>query len=485
MTEKVIYELSSPGRIGANLPDLDVPAKELSSLLPPSSVRENLNLPEVSEPEAVRHFVRLSILNHHVDKGFYPLGSCTMKYNPKINEYVARFAGFSQIHPLQPEETVQGALKLMYQLRNCLLEIAGMDEITLQPSAGAQGELAGLLMIKAFHQKNKEKRTQVIIPDSAHGTNPASLTIAGFELVQVKSNAQGLVDVNDLRKVVNQQTAAFMLTNPNTLGLFEKDILEIAKIIHDAGALLYMDGANLNALLGIVRPGDMGFDVAHFNLHKTFSTPHGGGGPGAGPVGVKKKLEPFLPVPIVAKEVDESGKETFYLDYKRPNSIGKLQGFYGNFAVLVRALTYILANGPDGLRKVAEDAIINANYLLHHLKPHYHLPYQEKCMHELVLSGIKQKAKGVKTMDIAKRLLDFGMYAPTVYFPLIVPEAMMIEPTETESKESLDEFIKVMIQIANEVDTNPDIVRNAPHTTPVARLDEVKAARDLDVRWGG
>jgi len=498
MTEKVIYQLSSPGRIGANLPDLDVPAKELSSLLPPSSLRENLNLPEVSEPEVVRHFVRLSTLNHHVDKGFYPLGSCTMKYNPKINEYVARFAGFAQIHPLQPEETGQGALKLMYQLRNCLLEIAGMDEITLQPSAGAQGELTGLLMIKAFHQKNKEngstgspsraksrERTQVIIPDSAHGTNPASLTIAGFELVQVKSNAQGLVDVNDLRKVVNQQTAAFMLTNPNTLGLFEKDILEIAKIIHDAGALLYMDGANLNALLGIVRPGDMGFDVVHFNLHKTFSTPHGGGGPGAGPVGVKKKLEPFLPVPIVAKKVDKSGKETFYLDYKRPNSIGKLQAFYGNFAVLVRALTYILANGPDGLRRVAEDAIINANYLLRHLKEHYHLPYQEKCMHELVLSGVKQKAKGVKTMDIAKRLLDFGMYAPTVYFPLIVPEAMMIEPTETESTESLDEFIKAMIQIADEVETNPDMVRNAPHTTPVARLDEVKAAKDLDVRWSG
>jgi len=498
MTEKVIYELSSVGRIGSNLPELDVPEKPLSSLLPSGSVRENLNLPEVSEPEAVRHFVRLSTLNHHVDKGFYPLGSCTMKYNPKINEYVARFAGFSQIHPLQPEKTVQGALKLMYQLRTCLLEIAGMDEITLQPSAGAQGELAGLLMIKAFHQKNKEngstgspsraksrKRTQVIIPDSAHGTNPASLTIAGFELIQVKSNEQGLVDVNDLRKVVNQQTAAFMLTNPNTLGLFEKDILEIAKIIHDAGALLYMDGANLNALLGIVRPGDMGFDVVHFNLHKTFSTPHGGGGPGAGPVGVKKKLEPFLPVPIVAKEVDKSGKETFYLDYKRPNSIGKLQAFYGNFAVLVRALTYILANGPDGLRRVAEDAIINANYLLHHLKEYYHLPYQQKCMHELVLSGIKQKAKGVKTMDIAKRLLDFGMYAPTVYFPLIVPEAMMIEPTETESQESLEEFIKVMIQIANEVENNPDIVRNAPHNTPVARLDEVKAARDLDVRWSG
>ncbi|EQB63918.1 MAG: putative glycine dehydrogenase [decarboxylating] subunit 2 [candidate division Zixibacteria bacterium RBG-1] len=485
MTEKVIYQLSSPGRMGANLPDLDVPEKPLGSLLPQGSVRENLNLPEVSEPEAVRHFVRLSILNHHVDKGFYPLGSCTMKYNPKINEYVARFAGFAQIHPLQPEETVQGALKLMYQLRTCLLEIAGMDEITLQPSAGAQGELAGLLMIKAFHQKNKEKRTQVIIPDSAHGTNPASLTIAGFELVQVKSNEQGIVDVDELKKVVSKETAAFMLTNPNTLGLFEKDILEIAKIIHDAGALLYMDGANLNALLGIVRPGDMGFDVVHFNLHKTFSTPHGGGGPGAGPVGVKKKLEPFLPVPIVAKEVDKSGKETFYLDYKRANSIGKLQAFYGNFAVLVRALTYILANGPDGLRKVAEDAIINANYLLHHLKEYYHLPYPEKCMHELVLSGIKQKAKGVKTMDIAKRLLDFGMHAPTVYFPLIVPEALMIEPTESESKESLDEFIEVMIKIANEVKTNPEIVREAPHNTPVARLDEVKAAKDLDVRWRG
>lgn|SRR5574341_89126 len=485
MTEKVIFELSSKGRIGCNLPDLDLPEKPLASILPPDFLRENLNLPEVSEPEVMRHFIRLSTLNHHVDKGFYPLGSCTMKYNPKINEYLARLPGFAQIHPLQPEETVQGALKLMYQLRNCLLEIGGMDEITFQPSAGAQGELTGLLMIKAFHQKNKQKRTQVIIPDSAHGTNPASLTIAGFELVQVKSNSLGLVDVEELRKVVNNDTAAFMLTNPNTLGLFERDILEIAKIIHDAGALLYMDGANLNALLGIVRPGDMGFDVVHFNLHKTFSTPHGGGGPGAGPVGVKKILEPFLPVPTIAKKVDKSGKERFFLDYKRPNSIGKLQAFYGNFGVLVRALASILANGPEGMRKIAEDAIINANYILKKLKEYYHLPYQERCMHELVLSGTKQKAKGVKTMDIAKRLLDFGIHAPTVYFPLIVPEALMIEPTESESKESVDEFINAMIQIANEVETNPDVVRNAPHNTPVARLDELKAAKELDVRWSG
>lgn len=485
MTEKVIYELSSPGRIGANLPELDVPEKPVSSLLPPGTVRENLNLPEASEPEVVRHFVRLSTLNHHVDKGFYPLGSCTMKYNPKINEYVARFAGFSQIHPLQPEDTVQGALKLMYQLRDCLLEIGGMDEITFQPSAGAQGELTGLLMIKAYHQKNREKRTQVIIPDSAHGTNPASLTIAGFELVEVKSNSLGLVDVEELKKVVSEKTAAFMLTNPNTLGLFEREILEIAKIIHDAGALLYMDGANLNALLGIVRPGDMGFDVVHFNLHKTFSTPHGGGGPGAGPVGVKKNLEPFLPVPLVARKVEKSGKERFFLDYKRPNSIGKLQAFYGNFGILVRGLAYILANGPEGLRMIAEDAIINANYILKKLKEFYHLPYQERCMHELVLSGNKQKAKGVKTMDIAKRLLDFGIHAPTVYFPLIVPEALMIEPTESESKESVDEFIAAMIQIAKEVETDPDLVRNAPHNTPVARLDELKAAKELDVRWSG
>ena len=483
MSERLIFELSSPGRVGCSLPDLDVPAKDLESMLPKGKLRTDLQLPELSEVDVVRHFIRLSILNHHLDKGFYPLGSCTMKYNPKINEDLSRLSGFSQVHPFQPEETVQGALRLMYDLGEYLKEIAGMDAVTLQPAAGAQGELTGMLIVRAYHTKNKNPRKTVIIPDSAHGTNPASVIIAGYNTVHVKSNEKGLVDIEELKKEMNEEVAAVMLTNPNTLGLFESQMEEIEKIVHSYGTILYMDGANLNALMGITRPGDIGFDIIHFNLHKTFSTPHGGGGPGSGPLGVKKFLEPFLPIPAVEKGITKKGEEQYFFDYKKPDSIGRMLCFYGNFSVLVKAYAYIRACGPDGLKNVSENAVINANYLLASLKDYYHLPYSGFCMHEFVLSGSKQKEKGVKTVDIAKRLLDYGLHAPTVYFPLIVSEALMIEPTESESQESLDEFIDAMIRIAQEVDENPDIVKSAPHITPVKRLDEVKASKDLDVRW--
>ncbi len=484
MSEKLIFELSSPGRRGYSLPPLDVPEKSIEELLPKEKLRQKEPLlPEVSEVDVVRHFVRLSVMNHHVDKGFYPLGSCTMKYNPKINETLSRLPGFLYLHPHQPEDTCQGALKLMYELGEYLKEIGGMDQITLQPSAGAQGELTGLLMIHAYHKKKGNPRSKVIIPDSAHGTNPASVVTAGYTTLQVKSNEKGLVDLDQLKRATDQEVAALMLTNPNTLGLFETQILEIAEVVHQAGALLYMDGANLNAMMGIARPGDMGFDVVHFNLHKTFSTPHGGGGPGSGPLGVKDNLAPFLPIPLVTKKANKKGVEEYCFDSKRPDSIGRMHSFYGNFGVLVKAYCYIRQNGASGLREVSENAVINANYLKESLKDYYHLPFPDPCQHEVVLSGINQKTKGVRTLDIAKRLLDFGLHAPTVYFPLIVPEALMIEPTETESKESLDEFVGAMIQIAKEAEENPEIVKSAPHNTPVTRLDEGKAARDLDVRW--
>ena len=484
MSEKLLFELSSPGRKGFSLPLADVPARDVEELIPKKLLRENPPaLPEVSEVDVARHFIRLSILNHHVDKGCYPLGSCTMKYNPKINETLSRLPRFLNLHPYQPEDTLQGALNLMFELGEYLKEIAGMDQITLQPAAGAHGELTGLLMINAFHRRNKKPRSKVIIPDSAHGTNPASVVTAGFSTIQVKSNQKGLVDVEELKRVMSEEVAALMLTNPNTLGLFESQILEISKVVRDAGALLYMDGANLNAMMGIARPGDMGFDVVHFNLHKTFSTPHGGGGPGSGPLGVKENLAPFLPVPMVAKRINRKSLAEYYLDYKRPLSIGRMHGFYGNFGVMVKAYAYIRQIGAKGLREVSENAIINANYLKENLKDYYNLPYDDVCQHEFVLSGVKQREKGVKTLDIAKRLLDFGLHAPTVYFPLIVPEALMIEPTETESKESLDEFIKAMIQIAKEVEENPEVVKSAPQNTPVTRLDDGKAARELNVRW--
>jgi glycine dehydrogenase subunit 2 len=472
--QKLIFELSTPGRIGYSLPEMDVPEVDISSLLPEGYLRtEEPELPEVSELDIMRHYTALSRRNHGVDSGFYPLGSCTMKYNPKINENVARFNGFAHVHPLQDESSVQGALELLYDLQQHLIEITGMDEVTLQPAAGAHGEWTGLMLIRAYHEANGDlNRTKVIVPDSAHGTNPASATIAGFETVTVKSTEDGLVDLEDLKKVVGEDTAALMLTNPNTLGLFEEHILEIADIIHEAGGKVYYDGANLNAVLSKARPGDMGFDVVHLNLHKTFTGPHGGGGPGSGPVGVKSDLIPYLPKPIITKLGDE-----FVLDYDRPQSIGRVKPFYGNFGINVRAYTYIRSMGPDGLKAVTEYAVLNANYMMRRLAEFYDLPFDKHCKHEFVLSGRRQKKLGVRTLDIAKRLLDFGYHPPTIYFPLNVEECIMIEPTETESKETLDAFCDIMIQIAKEAEENPEIVQEAPHTTLVGRLDETTAAR--------
>lgn len=470
----LIFELSKEGRIGYSLPDMDVPEAEVENLIPADYIRTDApELPEVSELDIMRHYTALSRRNHGVDSGFYPLGSCTMKYNPKVHEVLARLDGFAHIHPLQDESTVQGAMELMYNLQESLKEITGMDEVTLQPAAGAHGEWTGLMMIRAYHEARGDfARTKVIVPDSAHGTNPASATVAGFETITVKSDENGLVDVEDLKKVVGPDTAALMLTNPNTLGLFEEYILEIADIVHNAGGKLYYDGANLNAIMGKTRPGDMGFDVVHLNLHKTFTGPHGGGGPGSGPVGVKKDLIPYLPVPVLVKTEDG-----YTFDYDRPESIGRIKPFYGNFGINVRAYAYIRTMGPDGLREVTENAVLNANYLMRRLAPYYDLPYDRHCKHEFVLSGRRQKKLGVRTLDIAKRLLDFGFHPPTIYFPLNVEESMMIEPTETESKETLDQFIDVMIQIAKETEETPEVVQEAPHTTVVKRLDETLAAR--------
>jgi len=472
--QALIFELSTHGRIGYSLPEMDVQELDLSGLLPEGYLREeDAELPEVSELDIMRHYTALSKRNHGLDSGFYPLGSCTMKYNPKINENVARFNGFAHVHPLQDESSVQGALGLLYDLQQHLIEITGMDEVTLQSAAGAHGEWTGLMLIRAYHEANGDlNRTKVIVPDSAHGTNPASATIAGFETVTVKSTDKGLVDLEDLRRVVGEDTAALMLTNPNTLGLFEEHILEIAEIVHDAGGKVYYDGANLNAVLSKARPGDMGFDVVHLNLHKTFTGPHGGGGPGSGPVGVKADLIPYLPKPIISKRGDE-----FVLDYDRPQSIGRVKPFYGNFGINVRAYTYIRSMGPDGLKAVTEYAVLNANYMMRRLAEYYDLPFDKHCKHEFVLSGKRQKKLGVRTLDIAKRLLDFGYHPPTIYFPLNVEECIMIEPTETESKETLDSFVDIMIQIAKEAEENPEVVQEAPHTTVVGRLDETTAAR--------
>lgn len=478
----LIFEKSIPGRKAYSLPKCDVPHITIDELLDKKYQRESLpELPEISELDAVRHFTGLSKKNHGVDSGFYPLGSCTMKYNPKVNELVARFDGFAKIHPYQPESTVQGALNIMYELGAILSEITGMDQFSLQPAAGAHGELTGLMMIKSYHNnKGDMKRNKIIVPDSAHGTNPASAAVAGFDIIEVKSNEKGLIDLNSLKSLMSDEVAGFMLTNPNTLGLFDENISEITKIVHDAGGLMYYDGANANAILGISRPGDMGFDVVHLNLHKTFSTPHGGGGPGSGPVGVKKHLIPFLPVPIVSKKEEE-----YFLDYDRPLSIGKVKGYYGNFGILVRAYSYILSMGPEGLKEVSENAVLNANYIASKLKDDYFLPIDTGCMHECVFSGDKQKAEGVSTLDIAKRLLDFGYHPPTIYFPMIVSESLMIEPTECESRETLDSFIKAMKQIANEALNEPELVRSAPHTTELSRLDEAAAARKPILRYTG
>lgn len=477
---KLIFEMSTPGRIGYSLPEMDVPEIDIIECLPEGYVRENEpELPEVSELDIMRHFTELSTHNHGVDSGFYPLGSCTMKYNPKINEQVARFPGFAHIHPLQPESSVQGALEVMYDLQQHLIEITGMDEVTLQPAAGAHGEWTGLMMIRAFHEANGDiERTKVIVPDSAHGTNPASATVAGLETATVRSGKDGLVDLDHLKELVGSDTAALMLTNPNTLGLFEEQILEMAEIVHGAGGKLYYDGANLNAVMSKARPGDMGFDVVHLNLHKTFTGPHGGGGPGSGPVGVKNDLVPFLPKPVIAKI-----EEKFVIDYDRPQSIGRVKPFYGNFGINVRAYTYIRSMGPDGLEAVTEYAVLNANYMMRKLAPYFELPYDRHCKHEFVLSGKRQKKLGVRTLDMAKRLLDFGYHPPTIYFPLNVEECMMFEPTETESKETLDAFIDAMIQIAKEAEENPELVQEAPHTTIVKRLDETKAARKPVLRY--
>ncbi|KIL44378.1 aminomethyl-transferring glycine dehydrogenase subunit GcvPB [Jeotgalibacillus soli] len=478
--QPLIFELSKKGRTGYSLTELDVPEVDLSTLAPEGFIRSSApELPEVAELDIMRHYTALSKRNHGVDSGFYPLGSCTMKYNPKVNEAVARYAGFAHIHPLQEASSVQGALELMYDLQEHLVEITGMDEVTLQPAAGAHGEWTGLMMIRAFHEANGDlNRTKVIVPDSAHGTNPASATVAGFETITVKSNEDGLVDLDDLKRVVGDDTAALMLTNPNTLGLFEENILEMAAIIHGAGGKLYYDGANLNAVLSKARPGDMGFDVVHLNLHKTFTGPHGGGGPGSGPVGVKADLIPFLPKPVLVKNGDQ-----FEFEYNRPQSIGRVKPYYGNFGINVRAYTYIRSMGPDGLKAVSENAVINANYMMRRLAPHFDLPFDRHCKHEFVLSGKRQKKLGVRTLDIAKRLLDFGYHPPTIYFPLNVEECMMIEPTETESKETLDSFIEAMIQIAKEVEETPEVVQEAPHTTIIGRLDETKAARQPILRY--
>jgi glycine dehydrogenase subunit 2 len=480
MNESLIFEKSSNMRKGISLPLSDVGDSIPENTIPKEFLRQDISgFPEVSEIETVRHFTRLSQWNFGVDTGFYPLGSCTMKYNPKINEDIARLPGFSKIHPYQPDELNQGALQLMYELEGFLCEISGMDAVTLQPAAGAHGELCGMSMIAAYFKEKGKPRNKVIIPDTAHGTNPASSHLAGFSVVPIEEG-KGTITSEAVAKVMDEDTAALMLTNPNTLGLFEKNINEIAAIVHKKGGFIYCDGANLNALMGLAKLGDMGVDVIQFNLHKTFSTPHGGGGPGSGPVGVKKVLEPYLPKPRIIKK----GRR-FALDYNRAKSIGRLRAFYGNFAILVRAYSYIRAMGPDGLKKASEMAVLNANYIKEKLKGHYHLAYDQVCMHESVFSDKLQSKNDVHTLDIAKRLIDYGFHPPTIYFPLIVPGAIMIEPTETETKETLDRFIEAMINIAKEADENPDLVKNAPHNTRLGRLDEVTAARNPVLRWKG
>jgi glycine dehydrogenase subunit 2 len=426
----------------------------------------------------VRHFTNISVWNHHVDRDLYPLGSCTMKYNPKINDRMAALPGFAGLHPLSPDESIQGALSLLWELERILSEITGFPAVSLQPAAGAQGEFTAMLVARAFHQSRGDNRDQVVIPDSAHGTNPASVAMAGMEAVEVKSGSDGRIDPQAVARAVGPRTAAMMVTNPNTLGIFETRIEEVASVVHAAGGLMYLDGANMNALVGLVRPGEMGFDMMHLNLHKTFSTPHGGGGPGAGPIAVRSDLAPFLPAPVIEKHADR-----FRINHDRPQSVGRVHGFHGNFLVLVRALAYIRSLGAEGLREVSRNAILNANYLLARLAPAYDLKYPGPCMHEFVLSATRQKKKGVRAADISKRLLDHGFHAPTTYFPLIVDEALMIEPTETESLATLDRFVEAMLAIAGEVETDPETVHQAPHTTPVERPDEAQAARQLKVKW--
>ena len=472
--EPLIFELSRSERRAVRFPTPDVP----TCAPPVEMTRAKLDWPEVSEIDVIRHFTRLSQKNHAIDINMYPLGSCTMKYNPKINEAVARYPGFAGVHPLQDTATVQGSLELMHELQAMLAEISGFPSVALQPAAGAHGELTGVLIARAYHEdRGDTARRIVLVPDSAHGTNPATAAMVGFKVVTIPSDSRGNVDVEALRAAVGPDTAALMITNPNTLGLWDEHISEVVNIVHEAGGLVYNDGANFNAILGIARPGDIGLDIMHFNLHKTFSTPHGGGGPGSGPVGVRAGLEQFLPGPLVV-QADEG------YDWQMPaKTIGRLHGFHGNHGMHVRAYTYIRMHGAEGLRQISEDAVLNANYLLARLRDRYQVAFDRTCMHEFVLTLTRQKAQGARTLDVAKRLLDFGIHPPTTYFPLIVPEALMIEPTETESKESLDGFVDAMLQIADEVQQTPELVTSAPHTTEYKRLDDVAANRNLNLRW--
>ncbi|MDO8530981.1 MAG: aminomethyl-transferring glycine dehydrogenase subunit GcvPB [Dehalococcoidia bacterium] len=475
----LLMDQSKPGRTGCTVPALDVPE---SPLPPAAMLRDDLPLPEVSERDIVSYFHRLSQLNYSVDEGFYPLGSCTMKYNPKWHDEVARLPGFAQVHPLQPEETVQGALQMMYELQQMLAEILGMRAASLCPMAGAHGELTGIMMVRAYHvSRGDKRRTKILAPDSAHGTNPATAAMCGFRVVTVPSDGRGDMDLAALQASLGPDMAGLMITLPSTLGLFDPHITEITERVHRAGGLVYGDGANLNAILGKVKLGALGFDVVHTNLHKTFTTPHGGGGPGSGPVAVGERLTPFLPTPHVAHRRDEHGER--YVFVRPEKSIGRIGAFQGNFGMLVRAYCYIRQLGAPGLREVAENAVLNANYLLARLKDAYHLPYDRRCMHEVILSASRQKARGVRALDIAKRLIDYGFHPPTMYFPLVVDEALMIEPTETESVETLDAFVEAMLAIAREAEQDPEVVRSAPHKAPITRLDEATAARKPDLRW--
>jgi glycine dehydrogenase subunit 2 len=481
MTEPLIFELSSPGRKGVELPECDVP----KTPLPKDLIRNDLLLPELSEVDVVRHYTRLSQLNYGIDIGAYPLGSCTMKYNPKVNEDAARLPGFAYTHPLQDSEEVQGNLLLMFELQEWLKEIGGFASVSLQPAAGAHGELTGILMIHAYHHDRKDdRRTKILIPDSAHGTNPASTAMGGFQAVEIASDDRGNIDLEAIHRECDETVAGLMLTNPNTLGLFDEHVQEIIELVHGCGGLMYGDGANMNALLGVVRPGDMGFDILHYNLHKTFSTPHGGGGPGSGPVGVSERLKDFLPGPIV-EAVDEGDENrTPKLDLIFPRkSIGRVKAFHGHFGVMVKAYTYLRMIGKDGLRAVADHAVLNANYLRVRIRDAYRVPYDRICMHEFVAEGAWEDAPGIRALDVAKRLMDYGYHPPTNYFPLIVHEALMIEPTETESKESLDAFADAMIKIAGEAHTDPDVLHGAPYITAFGRFDEVRAAKQLVLRY--
>ncbi|MBI4454547.1 MAG: aminomethyl-transferring glycine dehydrogenase subunit GcvPB [Acidobacteria bacterium] len=480
INEDLIFERSAPGKVAYSLPPLDVPDTDPKSVLTEALLRDEIqDFPEVSEFDVVRHFTRLSTWNHHIDIGMYPLGSCTMKYNPKLNEEVWRLAGISNCHPLQDPSLAQGNIQIQYELQQLLKEITGMAAVCLQPAAGAHGELTGILMVHAYHDAKNQKRKFVLIPDSAHGTNPASAAIAGYQVKSIPSNSDGRIDFERFKDTVNDAVACLMLTNPNTLGIFERRIREIADILHEKDALLYMDGANFNALMGYTRPGEMGVDVMHLNLHKTFSTPHGGGGPGAGPVAVSSRLEPFLPLPLAAKTADG----TYYYDFQRPKSIGRVRAFMGNYGMHVRALCYILSCGSSGLKEISETAVLNANYIRHRLQGLLDLPYSEASLHEVVFSDKLQIKKGVKTFDIAKRLMDFGFHPPTIYFPLIVPGAIMIEPTESEGLQELDAFVDAMKAIVKEAEENPEILARAPHKTKLRRLDETRAARQPILRW--